>query len=158
MNRGCRRLVLIAAVLVWPVPSPLLGQEPEPIRYTVSFPAPQTHYAEVEATIPTSGRPQIEVMMPVWTPGSYLVREFARNVEGLTARGPNQALLGVEKTRKNRWRISTNGAASITLAYRVYAREMSVRTNWVDDRFALLNGAPTFITLVESRARPHEVR
>ena len=59
MNRGCRRLILIAAVLAWPVPSLLLGQEPEPIRYTVSFPAPQTHYAEVEATIPAPGRPQI---------------------------------------------------------------------------------------------------
>ena len=54
---------------------------PDPIRYTLSFPAPQTHYVEVEATVPTGGRPQIELEMAVWTPGSYLVREFSRHVE-----------------------------------------------------------------------------
>ena len=46
-----------------------------PIRYTLSFPAPQTHYVEVSATVPTGGRADIDLMMPVWTPGSYLVRE-----------------------------------------------------------------------------------
>lgn len=46
----------------------------------------------------------------------------------------------------------------MTVKYTVYAREMSVRTNWVEDRFALINGAPTFVTLVETRPRPHEVR
>jgi len=134
------------------------AQAPEPIRYLVSFPAPQTHYVEVEATIPTGRQPQIELMMPVWTPGSYLVREFSRNVEAFAARDPQGRSLTVEKTRKNRWRISTGAAPTVTVKYRVYAREMSVRTNWVEDRFALLNGAPTFVTLVETRRRPHEVR
>ena len=45
------------------------------------------------------------------------------------------------------------------MRYRVYAHEMSVRTNWVDEEFALINGAPTFITLVESPSRRrHDVR
>lgn len=134
------------------------AQAPEPIRYVISFPAPQTHYLEVEATMPTGRQAQIELMMPVWTPGSYLVREFSRNVEALTARDPQGRALPVEKTRKNRWRISTGSALTVTVKYSVYAREMSVRTNWVEDRFALLNGAPTFVTLVENRQRPHEVR
>jgi predicted metalloprotease with PDZ domain len=134
------------------------AQEPEPIRYVVSFPAPQTHYLTVEAVIPTGRQPRIELMMPVWTPGSYLVREYARNVEGFTARDAQGRSLPVEKTRKNRWRISSGGVPSVTVKYNVYAREMSVRTNWVEDRFALINGAPTFVTLVETRPRPHEVR
>ena len=58
---------------------------PEPIAYTLRFPAPQTHYIEVEARVPTDGRPEVELMMAVWTPGSYLVREYARNLEGVTA-------------------------------------------------------------------------
>ena len=53
-----------------------------PIRYTLTFPAPQTHYVEVAASIPTRGRAEVELMMAVWTPGSYLVREYERNVEG----------------------------------------------------------------------------
>src|SRR5262245_17603651 len=75
----------------------------EPIRYTLSFPAPHTHYVEVTATVPTGGRPQVELMMAVWLPGSYLVREFERHVEGLTARGPDGRALEVDRSRKNRW-------------------------------------------------------
>ena len=45
------------------------AQTLEPIRYTVSFPAPHTHYVEIEASYPTEGRPSIELMMAVWTPG-----------------------------------------------------------------------------------------
>ena len=125
----------------------------EPIRYTVRFPAPQTHYAEVEASIPTGGAGQVELAMPVWTPGSYLVREFARNVEAVEA-GPH----AVAKIRKNRWRVATGGAPSVAVRYRVYCREMGVQTNWVDAGFALLNGAATFLTLADDPGpRPHEV-
>jgi len=138
--------------------SPLHAQTLEPVRYTVSFPAPLTHYVEVEATYPTDGQPSIDLMMPVWTPGSYLVREYSRNVEALTATGSNREPLRVEKTRKNRWRVQTKGARSIDVHYRVYAHELSVRTNWVDDEYALLNGAPTFITPLAMLNRPHEVR
>src|SRR5688500_4312999 len=121
----------------------------EAIRYAVSFPAPQTHYLEVSATVPTARRPQVELMMAVWTPGSYLVREFSRNVESVTAVGPDGRARNVEKSDKNRWRVTTDGAPSVTVRYRVYAREMSVRTNWVEAGFALLNGAPTFLTLAD---------
>ncbi len=51
----------------------------------------------------------------------------------------------------------TGGAPTITVKYRLYCREMSVRTNWVETDFALLNGAPTFITLADLSPRPHEV-
>jgi predicted metalloprotease with PDZ domain len=150
---------LLAFLLVILSAAAAESQTLEPIRYTVSFPAPHTHYIEVDATVPTDGRPQIDLMMAVWTPGSYLVREYARHVEALTATDAGRAPLRAEKTRKNRWRISTNGSRAIRLRYRVYAHEMSVRTNWVDEEFALVNGAPTFITLVESPSRrPHEVR
>ena len=129
----------------------------EPIRYTVSFPAPQTHYIEVSAEVPTGGRPQVELMMAVWTPGSYLVREYERNVESVTAAGAGGRAVAVERTEKNRWRVETGGAPTVTVKYRVYGREMSVRTNWVDAGFALVNGAATFMTLPDSMLRPHEV-
>ena len=54
----------------------------EPVRYTVRFPAPQTHYAEVEVLLPTGGASSLDTFLPVWTPGSYLVREVARNIKG----------------------------------------------------------------------------
>ena len=130
---------------------------PEPIAYTLRFPAPETHYVEVEAVVP-AGAPAIDLMMAVWTPGSYLVREYERNVEAVTAAGPDGAALAVTKPQKNRWRIEAKGAPRVTVRYKVYGREMSVRTNWIEARFALLNGAPTFLTLAEKGvARPHDV-
>ena len=130
---------------------------PDPIRYTLSFPEPHTHYVEVTAVVPTDGRPQVELMMAVWTPGSYLVREYARHVEAVTAAAQGGRALTIDKSDKNRWRVATGGAPSVEVRYRVYAREMSVRTNWVEADFAMLNGAPTFMTLADSPARPHEV-
>ena len=128
----------------------------DPIRYTVSFPEPHTHYLEVTVAVPTGGRRDVELLMPAWTPGSYLIREYSRNVERVTASASGRPL-EVEKSDKNRWRISTGGAPAVTVSYRVYAHELSVRTNWVEAGFALINGAPTFMTLADSTARPHEV-
>ena len=134
------------------------GAQPvEPISYTLRFLEPHSHYLEVEAVIPAAGQTEVELMMAVWTPGSYLVREFARNLEDITARTPSGSPLTIDSTRKNRWRVATGGAPSVVLSYRVYSREMSVRTNWVDTDFALINGAPTFITIAGVTARPHLV-
>jgi predicted metalloprotease with PDZ domain len=52
----------------------------QPILYTLRFPAPATHYVEVEALVPADGREHIELMLAAWTPGSYLIREYARHL------------------------------------------------------------------------------
>ncbi|MGH9254403.1 MAG: M61 family metallopeptidase [Vicinamibacterales bacterium] len=153
-----RFLRLVAAVLVMQPALPAVAQTtPDPIRYTLGFPEPHTHYVEVAASVPTGGQPAVELMMAVWTPGSYMVREYSRNVEAMTAARPDGRLLDVEKTDKNRWRVATGGARVVTVKYRLYAREMSVRTNWVEADFALINGAPTFLTLAAGPPRPHEI-
>jgi predicted metalloprotease with PDZ domain len=151
------RLTLILVVVMAAVAGRAGAEAPEPIRYTLSFPAPHTHYVEVEAIVPAAGQPAIELMMAVWTPGSYLVREYSRHVERVAVRAPDGTNLPVTKTAKNRWRITTNGAPRVTVTYGVYGREMSVRTNWIDADFAMLNGAATYLTLPEAAPRPHEV-
>ncbi|HWE50553.1 MAG TPA: PDZ domain-containing protein [Bryobacteraceae bacterium] len=128
------------------------------VRYLVSFPAPHTHYVSVMARLPAAGLREAEIFMPVWTPGSYMVREYVRHVEDVRVSGPDGKPLSFTKSRKNRWRVETGGAEEIHFSYRVYCREMSVRTNWVEDSFALLNGAPTFVTLVGGLNLPHEVK
>ena len=152
-----RKVLFLVALLCTGVFSQPNAQGLEAVRYTLRFPAPHTHYVEIEAAIPTGGRPQIEVYMATWTPGSYLVREYSRHVEDVRAEAGGQPR-AVEKTAKNRWRVATGGAPSITVRYRVYGREMTVRTNYIEADFALINGAPTFLTLAgETAPRPHEV-
>src|SRR5258708_5005896 len=128
------------------------------ISYMVRVPRPESHGIEVEASSPTDGQAEIELMMAVWTPGSYLVREFARHVEEIAAAGEDGAALPIAKTAKNRWRVPSRGARRVTVRYRLYAHELSVRTNFVDSSFALINGAATFLNLAGGRHRPFEVR
>jgi len=154
-----RTLAALACVIVLAVTvsGPIDAQANDPIRYTLRFPAANTHYMEVEAMYPTGGRPQVELFMAVWTPGSYLIREYQRHVENIAARSSSGAL-AIQKSAKNRWTVQTGGASSVTVTYRVYGREMTVRNNWIEQGFAMLNGAPTFISLVGGLARPHDVR
>jgi len=162
--RGVKRELRAAMVLSMALAAGTAGAETrEAIRYTVRFPAPQSNYVEIEAHVPTDGRPSIDMMMAVWTPGSYLVREYERNIEAVKATAGGHEL-AVDKTVKNRWHIVTGGAREVTLAYRVYSHEMSVRNNWVDADFAMLTGAQTFMTLADAPGptaayeRPHDVR
>jgi predicted metalloprotease with PDZ domain len=96
--------------------------------------------------------------MAVWTPGSYLVREYARNVEAFRARVPGGRDLGWQKTKKNRWAIEAGDIRRIEVSYRVYARDLSVQGNWVDATFAMLNGAANFMTIAGGEKRPYDVQ
>ena len=131
-----------------------------PIVYTVRFPSPEQHTAEVEATIPTGSRPTLELMMAVWSPGFYRVEDYAKKVEGLSARTPDGAALKVESTSKNRWRIAANGAPTAVVSYRLACDRRSVTMNWVAPDLIVLNGAAAFPTYIEPDRRrvPHEVR
>jgi predicted metalloprotease with PDZ domain len=134
---------------------------PSSITYTLRFVAATQHYVEVEAAFPPTGATDgagLALRLAVWTPGSYMVREYARHIEALQAFGPDEAPLAVQRTRKNRWHVACDGQMQVRIRYRVYAREMTVRTNWVDRDFALLNGAPTFISGVDMAQVPHVVR
>lgn len=129
-----------------------------PLIHTIDLPEPHTHYARIETRHAVDGAEEVVFSMAVWTPGSYLVREYSRHVEELEARTPDGAALPVRKVAKNRWRVECSGAGEVIVGYRLWCRDMSVRGNWVDDRFALLNGAPTFLVPSGAHALPHVVR
>ena len=107
------------------------------------MPRPYTHLLEVEMHVRrASTRPrEVDLVMPVWTPGSYLVREFERHVQDFAASDNNHHALAWSKVNKDTWRIQTGAAHDLVVTYRVYANEMSVRTNELNDRHAFWNNA-----------------
>lgn len=151
-RRGC----VVAAVLSLAVRS-AIAQTLAPVSYTVRMPAPETHVVAVEARIPTSGQAAVDLMMPVWSPGYYVQENYATRVLDLSARTPDGAELHVDKPQPNRWHVESNGAAVIVLTYHIQADRRSVTSDWVGPDYAVLNGAPTFVTLVEQARRPHDV-
>lgn len=115
------------------------------IHFEVSFKEPQAHYAEIKMEISDLRKDYIDVKMPVWTPGSYLVREYSRHVESVEACDADGVHLAVEKIDKNTWRIQSDKAKKVTFSYRIYGFEVSVRTNFIDDSHAFLSPAATFM-------------
>ncbi|HVF27349.1 MAG TPA: PDZ domain-containing protein [Pyrinomonadaceae bacterium] len=122
--------------------------QPAPdIHFTVSMPQPHTHLLEVEMRVRwnTSAPASVDLVMPVWTPGSYLVREYARHVQDFAAKDEGGKSLQWRKANKNTWRVTTGdatgGARSVIATYRVYANELTVRTNELNDRHAFWNNA-----------------
>ena len=114
------------------------------ISYVVSFPEAVAHYTNIEMNISGLNQKFIEVKMPVWTPGSYLVREFSKNIESLNVYSDGK-VVHWQKVNKNTWKVNTNGLNSITIKYKVYCYEMSVRTSYVNASHAFLCNTGVFL-------------
>ena len=117
------------------------------IAFDVSFSEPQAHYVDVQMEISGNRKDKLDLKMPVWTPGSYLIREFAKNLEGFAATDLKGKALTFEKTDKNTWRILNAATDKIKVTYRIYANEISVRTSFVDASHAFLSPTGMFLYL-----------
>src|ERR1700730_863754 len=144
-----RRPHLFAAVILMLLCATLCGAQDGgvDIGFTVSMPKPHTHLFEVEVRIRNlSFLPHEQTLvMPVWTPGSYLIREFERNVQDFSATDATGRALAWEKVNKNTWRVITAGAGVTPgpgewrATYKVYANELSVRTSELNSDHAFWN-------------------
>src|SRR5205823_6195778 len=106
----CRHFIILALVLIAATTSAQTTR-PLELSYVLSFPKPQTHMFEVAMTIGNVTTPQLDVEMPTWTPGSYLQREFERNVQDFAADDAGKSLQW-QKVNKATWRIATGASSS----------------------------------------------
>ncbi len=130
-----------------------------PIKHLIQMPNPQSHYFDVTTTLDVSkesGR-FVELKMAAWTPGSYLIREFAKNVEQVSAQSGN-AVLPISKISKNTWRIALQpGIKTVQVHYQVYAYELSVRTSFLDDVHGYINPASVLLYVAKWAKQPQEL-
>ena len=147
-------LPVVAFIIVGSVLS--MGQvtqsgSPVDISFTVSMTKPHTHLLEVDVRIKREANapaPTEELLvMPVWTPGSYLVREYERHVQDFSAKDATDQPLKWEKTNKDTWRVVTNGSHDWHASYRVYANELSVRTSELNSEHGFWNNAALLMYL-----------
>ncbi|HLY11977.1 MAG TPA: PDZ domain-containing protein [Planctomycetota bacterium] len=107
------------------------------VHYSVSIPDPNSHLVHVRMTVRDLPGDSADFVMPAWTPGSYKVRDYAKNVQDFSAgRRPWR------KVDKSRWRVAAGG--DVTVEYTVWAFELSVQSSHVDADHAFLNGASVF--------------
>lgn len=117
------------------------------ISYTLKMPRPQNHYFQVEMQVEQLKQKTATVKLPVWAPGSYLVREFSRHLNQVKAYSLQGAALPIIKKTKNAWEIDLKGQTAFVVKYEVYAFELSVRTSFLDEMHGFVSGPSMFMYL-----------
>ncbi len=120
------------------------------VRYFVDTTAVHQHIIHIKLEFDAPwDKP--ELVMPVWTPGSYKIRDYSRYIQSIRASTADQSI-SLEKTAKNIWVIHVEKGTSVTVEYQVYAFEFTVRTSFLSDRYGLLSPASLFFYLAGSDA------
>ena len=115
------------------------------IAYQLRMSKPQNHYFEVEMTLSDFKEKELNLKLPVWAPGSYLVREFSKNLNLVKAFDENGKEIQVVKKTKNTWTVKSNGEKKIKVKYEVYSFELSVRTSFLDLTHGFVSGSGVFM-------------
>jgi len=123
------------------------------IRLAVQANAVDAHLFDVQLHI---ARPKAQQLLslPVWIPGSYLVREFSKNLQNLRA-VQNDQPVAVQQLSKNQWEIACNADSACVVSYQVCAYDTSVRTAWLDRRRGFFNGTSLCLRVHGQEERPH---
>ena len=131
--------------------------EPTPVQVVIRPLSLSMHEVEVTLTLPAeSVRDGAVLALPAWTPGSYLVRDYARFLDRLGVTDDQGRPVPAPKLDKQRWSLPA-APGPLTVTYRLFCNELTVRTNHVDARHAHLAGAATFLYLEGQGDRPVEV-
>ncbi len=126
------------------------------LHYHVELHHLHAHQYRVTLRIATPAAQQL-VSLPVWIPGSYLVREFAKNLQELNARQNGQPI-AVQQLSKHQWQLDCSANAPVELSYLVNAYDTSVRTAWLDQRRGFFNGTSLLLRVHGQEVQPHQLR
>jgi len=115
------------------------------VNYELSMPKPQNHYYHIKMELNDFNQKELNISLPVWAPGSYLVREFSKNINLVKAFDEKGNPLEIKKTRKNSWSIKKGNKQNVVIKYEVYAFELSVRTSFLDLTHGFVSGSGVFM-------------
>ncbi|SPE34271.1 putative protease with the C-terminal PDZ domain [Burkholderiales bacterium] len=119
------------------------------VRYGLLAADPGAHLFQVTVEVDQPDPSGQRFLLPAWIPGSYMIRDFARNIVRLRALNGAGRRVRIEKTDKHSWRCAPLGPGeTLTLAYEVYAYDLSVRSAHLDTTHGFFNGSSVFLLAV----------
>ncbi|MGV3572207.1 MAG: M61 family metallopeptidase [Ramlibacter sp.] len=133
----------------------MIAQRQAGPRYRIEAEDPSAHLYQVTLTVAQPQGAQ-RLSLPAWIPGSYLVREFARHLQKLTARQNGKAV-AVHQLDKATWQVDCVPSAPLVVSYEVYAFDNSVRTAWLDTQRGFFNGTSLCLKVETQEHLPHEL-
>ena len=126
-----------------------------PIRYSITSNDCAAHLFEVTLSVDAPAAEGQVFALPAWIPGSYMIREFARNIVKIRAES-NGKKVALKKLDKHTWQAAPCTGA-LTLHYQVYAWDLSVRAAHLDQTHAFFNGTSVFLRVAGQEQAPHIV-
>ena len=139
--------------LLKPAPSKAGGAGSSPIHYRVEVADLHAHLFAVTLTIAEPAEQQI-LRLPVWIPGSYLVREFSKHVQNLRCRQGKRPRATTQLDKAS-WQVTCTPGEPMTVHYEVYAFDNSVRTAWLDATRGFFNGTSLCLKVEGQHEQPH---
>jgi predicted metalloprotease with PDZ domain len=125
------------------------------IHYRIELHDLHAHQYRVTLSVPQPAAEQ-RVSLPVWIPGSYMVRDFGRHLSALEAR-QGRRVVGLRQLDKSSWLALCGGRGALTLSYMVYAFDTSVRTAYLDSTRGFFNGTSLCLRIEGRESEPHTV-
>ena len=120
------------------------------LEYLVKIESPHNHLVQIRIKSNRTNQNKVSFFLPSWSPGSYLMREYARHVRTFEAKQMNGESLFCQKVKKGIWEIDwekselNSPSEDFEIIYEVYCRELTVRTSIVDESHAFLHG-PSYL-------------
>lgn len=121
------------------------------LNYHLAVHSWEKHLFRVTMRIPAHAHPTLTLSLPAWIPGSYMIRDFARQIIRLDARGENDEPIPVHKRDKQTWEVASDGQP-VTVSYDVFAFDLSVRSAYINDEYAFCNGTSVFLNVTQGES------
>jgi len=158
MGKAIKTSVVLIITLIG-IAGYTLAQVPEgTMMYTVSMDQPSSHYYQVSFQYEGIQAKAIDLKMPAWTPGYYMILDLAKNVVDFTATDASGRPLAVEKTAKNTWHITTAGVQTLKVNYYVFANRVSVAEPYLSDKRGFISPTGIFMHVNGQLNHPVMVR
>ncbi|MEP1446139.1 MAG: PDZ domain-containing protein [Paraglaciecola sp.] len=119
---------------------------PHSIQYQVGVSSIAGHTFNVRLRIATPDKNGQILTLPAWIPGSYMIRDFAKNITSINAHDDSGNNLDIVKIDKQTWQIQAVDSA-IIITYQIYAFDLSVRGAYINDEIAFFNGTNMFLAV-----------
>ncbi|HEY4613448.1 MAG TPA: PDZ domain-containing protein [Bacteroidota bacterium] len=126
------------------------------VEYSLGMSKPSTHLMEIEVTYNnlSSGDATVDLILPVWRSGRYVVFDFAGGIQDFSAVDGSGKSLPWSKTDKTTWRIQKKGVAKITARYSMFANEFNARTKGLNDEHLFVDPMSSFMLIEKHRNLP----
>ncbi|PKG99161.1 M61 family metallopeptidase [Paraglaciecola sp. MB-3u-78] len=126
---------------------------PSPIHYHINVSSIAGHTFDVSLRIENPARNGQVLTLPAWIPGSYMIRDFAKNIVKISAQDDTGTDINIQKLDKQTWQVQAVNT-TLTIKYQIYAFDLSVRSAYINDEIAFLNGTNMFLAVVGQTDQP----